>query len=72
MIFACVFTYVGAVANHRGSDAGRVAYYHSDVHFKGLLAQIELLFVPPRRLAPTRVTDTFRFLLNQPGVSQTV
>lgn len=68
----CVFTYVGAIANHRVSDAGRVSYYHSDFHFKGLLAQIELLFEPPRCLAPTRVTDTFRFLLNQPGVSQTV
>lgn len=72
MIFACVFTYGGAVANHRVSEAGRVSYYHSDFHFKGLPAQIELLFVAPRCLAPTRVTDTFRFLLNQPGVSQAV
>lgn len=72
MIFAWVLTYEGAVANHRVSDAGRVSYYHSDSHFKGLLAQIELLFVPPRGLAPARVTDTFRSLLNQPGVRQTV
>lgn len=33
----CVFTYVGAIANHIVCAAGRVCYYHSDFYFKGVL-----------------------------------